>query len=217
MAATVKIDPADPDPEVIREAAAIIRAGGVVVFPTLGLYGLAADALSESALKKIFDIKQRPADKPILAMIDSVGDLARLVVRIPPAGKALMTRFWPGKLTIVFDAANGLPAMLTAGSGKIGVRQPAHPVSAALVRAASRPVTGTSANVSGDGGCVCIADMAPRIIDMTDLVLDAGVLSGGRVGSTVIDVTVDPVHILREGMLPATEVFELLQPGHDRR
>jgi len=206
-----KIDPADPDPDLIREAAGIIRGGGVVVFPTLGLYGLAADAFRETALKKIFDIKQRPDHKPVLVMIDSTGDIGRLVVHIPPVGKALMARFWPGRLTIVFAAAHGLPTMLTAGSGKIGVRLPGHPVSAALVKASNRPVTGTSANISGDGGCVRIADMDARVIDMADLVLDAGELEGG-VGSTVIDVTVDPANILREGALSAKEILGLLYP-----
>jgi L-threonylcarbamoyladenylate synthase len=146
------IDPQTPQPAVIAEAACCIRAGGVVVFPTRSLYGLGADALNARAVASVFDLKQRPAAKPILVLIASSADLTPLVRSIPPAGRCLMAHFWPGGLTIVFEAAPGVPPRLTAGTAKIGIRMPQHPVARALVAAVGRPITGTSANLSGHAG-----------------------------------------------------------------
>jgi len=202
---TIKIDPLNPEPELIQRASSVIRSGGTVIFPTRGLYGLAADAFNEEAVGRIFEIKGRRSEKPLLVLAESYLMLSCLVRNIPPAAKKIMESFWPGGITIVFEANENLPANLTAGSGKIGVRKPGHPVASALVRAVGGPVTGTSANFSGNRGCCMISEIDPGITESVDLIIDAGDLEGG-VGSTVIDATEEPPVLIREGVISINEI-----------
>ena len=204
----IKVDPERPAAAVIK-AAAVVRSGGVIVFPTRCLYGLGADAFNAEAVARIFRIKQRSRRNPILILIDQTSRLEQLVSHIPPAAGRLMEHFWPGRMTLVFKAREAVPPYLTAGSGKIGIRLPGHPVAAALVQALQTPLTGTSANLSGSPGCRRIEDLEFQIASRLDLILDAGALKGGR-GSTVVDVTVDPPKILREGEVSATEILKFV-------
>jgi L-threonylcarbamoyladenylate synthase len=205
----IKVNPENPEPEIINEAAAIIRRGGVVVFPTRCLYGLAADARNPQAVERVTSIKQRPADNPILVLIDARQRLKDLVTRIPPQAEVLMQTFWPGRLTLVFKALESLALQLTAGSGKIGVRLPGHPVALALAQQVGSAITGTSANLSGRPGCHCLADMDPQISEAASLTLDAGALKGGA-GSTVVDITESPPRILREGQVSSGQIRKAL-------
>lgn len=191
------------------QAARAISSGGLVIFPTSGLYGLAADALNAAAVEKIFAAKGRSSDKPVLILIRHGDDLRHLVTTIPPAATLLMDALWPGGLTLVFPAAATVFPALTAGSGKIGIRLPAHPVARALVAAVASPITGTSANVSGRPGCSRIAALDAAITDFADMTLDAGDLAGG-VGSTVVDVTREPPVILRSGAVPDDVIWKIL-------
>lgn len=193
----------------IEEAARIIRAGGVICFPTTSLYGLGADAFNAHAVERIFDIKGRSHQKPILILIHHKQELEKLARRIPPMAEDIMRKFWPGKITLVFEAGDKLPSNLTADTGKIGVRLALHPVAAALVQAVGSPITATSANVSGTPGRASIADLDARIAKNADLVLDAGELAGGK-GSTVLDVTGDFPEILREGTVSASDILNFL-------
>jgi len=196
------------DDDIIQEAAQIVCSGGVVVFPTTGLYGLAADAFNPAAVDKVFVAKQRPPDRPILILVSNIGEIRHLVQEIPLAAERLMTAFWPGKLTLVFQAGTGVLPSLTAGTGNIGIRLPVHPVARSLVRAAGRPVTATSANLSGRPGCSRIMDIDATVLRAVDLILDAGPLEGGA-GSTIVDVTHDPPVILREGAIPKSLIFAI--------
>ncbi len=210
---TVKKIPVDaraPQPAAIRRAAEVIRGGGVVCFPTRCLYGLAADAFNPAAVERVFEIKQRPPQMPLLVLISRTEQLDELAERLPPAAQFLMQRFWPGRLTLVLDARPGLPALLTAGTGKIGVRLAAHPVARALAEALSQPITGTSANLSGGSGCRQIGELDPRIARQVDLILDAGALKGG-LGSTVVDVTGAAPLIIREGEVSRLEILTALK------
>ena len=202
----LKVDPRKPDPGAIGRAAELIRAGGVVCYPTRCLYGLGADARNAAAVEKVFALKQRPATMALLVLIHRPEEMAGLAARIPRLARALMDRFWPGRLTIVLEAAEGLPAPLTAGTGKIGIRLAGHPVASALVSAFGGPITGTSANLSGSPGCVEIPGLDPGIRNGVDLVLDAGRLKGG-VGSTVVDVTGEKPVVIREGEVPKAEIL----------
>jgi L-threonylcarbamoyladenylate synthase len=193
----------------IAEAAGIILSGGIVVVPTLCLYGLAADALNPGSLMRIFHIKNRPETNPLLVFIKGTGDLEALVTDVPENALKLMDHFWPGKVTLVFNANPHLPDALTAGTGKIGIRVPGHPVTSALVNAAGRPITGTSANISGEKGCHDVSSLPASILDSVDFTLDAGPLKPGP-GSTVIDVTTYPVKIIRQGIVPSHEIFKAL-------
>lgn len=204
-----KIDPETPDPDIIKTARQVIENGGVVVFPTSHLYGLGADALNPTAVARIFRIKQRSERKPLLILIKHRSELKRIVRTVTPSAECIMDNFWPGGVTIVLRAKQDLPVKLTAGTGKIGVRLPAHPVAAALVDALTNPITGTSANVSGICGCSKLSELDAVIRDRADLVLDGGPLPPG-VGSTVVDATLDPVKILRQGSVSAERIFDIL-------
>ncbi len=201
-----KINSQRPEIETIKEAAAIIKRGGVIAFPTHCLYGLGADAFNPDAVERMIQIKQRPDDKPILVLIDTRNRLKSLVTHIPPAADAIMEAFWPGRVTLVFEARDMLAVQLTAQTGKIGVRLPGHPAASALVKHVKGPVTGTSANLSGRAGCHRAQDLELQIAGRLDLILDAGTLMGG-VGSTVVDVTVDPPRILRDGQVSANDIL----------
>ncbi len=120
-----------------------------------------------------------------------------------------MAAFWPGALTVILEARQTLPFALTGGTGKIGIRVPKHPVASALVSAFDGPITGTSANLSGKEGCASVADLSPGLVQKLDMVLDGGLLKGG-VGSTVVDATMDPPVVVREGAISKERLFEVL-------
>lgn len=201
----VPVDPDTPDQQTIIQAAKIIRQNGVVIFPAKCLYGVAANALDEKAVQKVFDLKQRPKNNPILVLIPDRKHLKELVISIPEAAEKLMDAFWPGNLTLIFEAGKHIPKILTAGTGKIGIRVPIHPVAKALVQSLGYPVTGTSANLSGQESCFQILRLDPFITDHADLILDAGTLKGGK-GSSIVDITQFPPVILREGEVSSDQI-----------
>jgi len=182
----------------IREAARIIQAGGIIVFPTRSLYGLGVDANNPDAIRRLLQVKGRSPEKPVSILIKSRELLTSLVADIPPSAVPLMDRFWPGSITLIFKVIAGVYPMLAAGTGKIGIRIPEHPVAVALVNDLPHPITATSANYSGSPGASSIKDLPQEFLNQIDLILDAGSLSGGT-GSTIIDVTTDPPTVLREG------------------
>jgi len=182
----------------MAEAADFVQQGQVVVFPTHGLYGLGADALNVRAVERVFALKGRDLNKPVLVLIDDIAMLDQVALALNDRIRYLMRQFWPGKVTFVVPARRGLPHGLTGGSGKIGVRQVAHPVARALVRSLGRPLTGTSANPAGAEGCAAISQLHGSIMEKVDLVLDAGTLAGGP-GSTVVDASGERPMVLRRG------------------
>jgi len=205
----VKINPDAPEPDIIERAAGAMAGGGIVSFPTTCLYGLGADAFNPGAVRRIFDIKQRPRTRPLLVLIKDSASLDPLVTSIPACAYPIMEKFWPGRVTLIFNAGKRVPADLTAGTGKIGVRIPAHKVARALSRAMKHPVTGTSANISGEQGYSQPSDFNTKIIKKLSLTLDAGPLRGGM-GSTIVDVTEDPPVIVREGVVSAEDIYAVL-------
>jgi L-threonylcarbamoyladenylate synthase len=207
---TLSVDPQSPDRDAISKAASRINRGRLVVFPTSTFYGLGAQAFDIDAVDRVFRLKRRNSEKPILILIASLTDLAPLVRSIPETAQRIIKAFWPGSVTLVFRAAEILPKNLTGQTGKIGIRVVNHPVASALVREVGSPVTGTSANISGEDGCASVGQLDRRIKANVDLVLDAGELGGGK-GSTVVDVTVDPPRILREGLIRQEEITASLE------
>ncbi len=205
----VRIDPVNPESDIITKAGKILQNNGVVIFPAQCLYGVAANALNTKAVEKVFQLKQRPLNKPILILIPNKNMLPDLVTTISKSAQKLMDAFWPGNLTLVFEAKNNIPQLLTANTGKIGIRIPVHPVAKALVEYIGIPITGTSANLSGRNGCSQIDQLAPSIIDPADLILDAGLLKGGK-GSTIADVTAQDINIIREGAVSTRRINKIL-------
>jgi L-threonylcarbamoyladenylate synthase len=196
----IRVDPLHPQPDLISQAAELIRQGGVLAFPTETFYGLGTNALNSQAIDKIYRIKRREREKPILILIES-GDKAEAFVKpFSPAVKLLMEAFWPGPLTILFQASDRLPGKLTAGTGKIGIRVPSHPVAEALLSAVQMPLTGTSANRSEGVPPRTAEEVRSSLGRELDLVLDAGPTPGKK-PSTLLDCTVIPFRIVREGVI----------------
>jgi L-threonylcarbamoyladenylate synthase len=211
-ARTANIIPIDPRgflSETIERAADCIRQDGVVIFPTSGLYGIGAHALSETAVRRVYAVKSRPAHKPLLVLLPTIEALDKVVQSVPGYARALM-RLWPGGVTLIFEAADTLPAALTGGTGKIGVRLPVHPVARALTRRFGGPITGTSANVSGMPAPHRVMDIDAALSRQVDMVLDAGTLGGGP-GSTIVDVSCWPVRTIREGAVGREAITEALR------
>jgi L-threonylcarbamoyladenylate synthase len=181
----------------------------VVAVPTESFYGLAVSVRDENAIHRLMLIKKRPEKNPILILISSVDDVDRYVAHIPPMAMKLIRRFWPGGLTLVFQGKEDLSPMLTSGTGQIGVRLSSHPVPTELARLAGVAITGTSANVSGEPPCRSSAQVVKALGNDIDLVIDGGETQGGKV-STVLNVTVQPPEVLREGMVSRDRLISFL-------
>jgi L-threonylcarbamoyladenylate synthase len=194
----------------LSRASRVLLAGGLVAFPTESFYGLGADATNERAIRRLFLVKGRGGDRPVLLLIDSPDRLHRYVEGVSPLAERLMKAFWPGGLTLVFKALPTVSSLLTAGTGKIGIRLSSHPVPTALARAIGVPVTGTSANLSNAPPCLTAREVLNSIGSGVDLILDGGATAGGM-GSTVLDVTVDPPRIVREGLVSRTQLSPFIK------
>lgn len=188
----------DPDAG-LEEAKDVLLSGGVVAFPTESFYGLAVNAMDEKAIDRLFSIKNREPDLPVLILIPSLDTLNIYVEEIPEIARILIKQFWPGGLTMLFKAMPCISQRLTAGTGKIGVRLSSHPIATALAQTIKAPITGTSANISGRPACMRAMEVY-NDFKKGVLILDGGETGGGK-GSTILDVTVKPPKIMREGMI----------------
>ena len=209
MTIHLNIDPAKPDDKTLAEAEKILRAGGVVAFPTETFYGLGADARQEAAVEKIFRLKERAVQNPISVIVDTDRGVIPLVEELPKAAQILMQKFWPGALTLVFTASPAVLPRLTAGTGKIGIRVSSHPVARLIAKRLAGPLTATSANLSGGQECSTAGEVLRVFGDRLDAIIDGGTTTGG-LGSTIMDVTVSPPLILREGVVSRSAIFDAL-------
>ena len=183
----------------IRRAAALLRAGELVAFPTETVYGLGADALNGGAAARIFAAKGRPADNPLIAHIAGESDLSGLIAGEPvPCARALMRAFWPGPMTLIFPKSARVPREVTAGLDTVAVRMPSHPVARALISAAQTPIAAPSANRSGRPSPTTAAHVLEDMDGRIPLILDGGPCEVG-LESTVVDVTGARPRILRPG------------------
>jgi len=205
----IRIDPLNPAEDALGKALAVLRGGGVIAYPTETFYGLGADAGNEEAVEKIYAIKGRTFSKPLPLIIGDRNDLDRYVERIPETARILMADFWPGALTLVFEASRFVLPRLTGGTGKIGIRLSSHPIASRLSGMLSRPVTSTSANLSGEKECSSADDIPEALRDRVDAVIDGGRTPGG-LGSTIVDVMTDPPSLLRAGVIPPSLIEDRL-------
>jgi L-threonylcarbamoyladenylate synthase len=192
-----------------REAAEILKSGGLVAYPTESFYGLAADVDNETAILRLFRVKKREAGKPVLLLIPSVPYLKRYAANIPETAIRLMDVFWPGGLTLIFEARKDVSTLLTAGTGKIGIRLSSHPVATALAQATGSAITGTSANISGEAPCNTSYGVASALGNDVDRILDGGETPGQK-PSTVLDMTTRPPTVLREGLIETETLLPYL-------
>jgi len=185
-------------PEALTRAAEVIRAGGLVAFPTETVYGLGADALSAVAVARIFEAKERPRGNPLIVHVADATALDEVAVRVTDRAREVVASFWPGPLTLVLDRAAAVPLITTGGLDTVAVRAPAHPVAQALIRSAGRPLAAPSANRSGRPS----PTRAPHVLEdlggRIELILDGGSTSVG-LESTVLDMTTEPPTLLRPG------------------
>lgn len=185
----------------IDEAAAVLRGGGLVAFPTETVYGLGADAFNPRAVARVFEVKARPSFDPLIVHLADAADLARVSPADDPRVGALAARFWPGPLTLVLPRRPEVPDLVTSGLDTVGVRVPAHPAARALIAAARTPVAAPSANPFGYVSPTTAAHVAEVLGSAVDLVLDGGPCRVG-VESTIISLAGDDPVILRPGGVP---------------
>ena len=188
----------------------VLNLGGVMAFPTDTYYGLGATAFNRKAVSRIFKIKQRARDKPLLTLVASAYQVNTMTREIIPTAEILMDKLWPGPLTILFSALPDLPSQLTANSGKIGVRQPANETVQKLLSGIGFPITATSANISGAENITTAEDVEKVLGDQIDLIVDGGSTPGGK-ESTVLDVTLSPPLLVREGAVSRQEIDAVLE------
>jgi len=209
--AVLTVDADYPDADVIARAAAVLRRGGLVAFPTETVYGLGANALDRAAVARIFHAKGRPGNNPLIVHVADPVDALRVAAHWPAMAALLAERFWPGPLTLVLPRRPELPDAVTAGGPTVAVRVPAHPVALALIRAAEVPVAAPSANRSGFLSPTRAEHVLSGLDGRIDLVLEAGPVSGG-IESTVLDLTADPPRLLRPGLLSPAEIESIIGP-----
>lgn len=195
--------------EEIKQAAEIIKEGGLVAFPTETVYGLGADALNAEAVGKVYAAKGRPSDNPMIVHISSKDDVLKLTPRITEDMRKLMDAFWPGPLTMVVPALGIIPKVTTGGLDTVGIRMPSEPAAAELISAAETPIAAPSANLSGKPSPTTYQ----HVVDDLDGRID-GILAGedckAGIESTVVDMTEETPVILRPGVITAEQLSQVL-------
>lgn len=191
----------------LRLAVSLLCQGGVVAFPTETYYGLAVDPWNAEAVERLYRIKQRSRQLPVLVLIAGPEQWPQVATSLPVAYLPLITRFWPGPLTLVCPARSELSMLLTGGTGTIGVRQSPHPVARQLLSAFGKPLTATSANLSGAPAAVTAAEVERMLPEGVDLILDGGATPGGS-GSTLVGLRDAELCCLRAGQIPFSQILE---------
>ncbi len=207
----IPVDPIRPDPEAIARAAAIIRAGDLVAFPTETVYGLGGNALDPAALRRIYAVKRRPPDNPLILHLADLDQLMVVITEAPAIAYTLIDRFWPGPLTLVLPKSPAVPGLATGGLNTVAVRMPAHPVALALIQAAQTPLAAPSANRSGRPSPTTAQHVFDDLHGCLAWVLDGGPATIG-VESTVLDVTCTPPVLLRPGGIPREAIEAVSGP-----
>ena len=187
-------------PAAVEEAIKVLRHSGVVAFPTETYYGLAVEPTDTAALARLFALKQRPESKPLLLLIDQLDQLMEVVSEIPKEYRRLIEMFWPGPLTLIFPARPEVSPLVTGGTGTVGVRISPHPVARELVRRVGRPVTATSANLSGRSPAASAEEVIAQFGEKIDWIIDGGPASGGLC-STVCTLERGKLVVLRRGQV----------------
>lgn len=195
--------------EELREAAGILRSGGLVAFPTETVYGLGGNALDEDAARKIYAAKGRPSDNPLIAHVSCMEEVAPLVKEIPEAGRKLMEAFWPGPLTMIFPKSDKVPCGTTGGLDTVAIRMPDDPVANRLIALAGVPVAAPSANTSGRPSPTTADHVWQDMNGRIEMIIDGGPVGIG-VESTIVDVSSAVPAVLRPGAITMEMLEEVL-------
>jgi L-threonylcarbamoyladenylate synthase len=191
------------------EARTVLARNGVIAVPTETFFGLAVNPFQGEALARLFALKDRAPEKPVLLLVDGPERLNQVACEVPGLARRLMEKFWPGPLTIIFPGLPHLHRLLTGSTGTIAVRQPRQALTCRLIAALGFPITGTSANRAGGRPGIRADEVAREFGDLVDLILEAGPCPGG-LPSTIVDVTNFPPRLVRAGAIPAAEVAEIM-------
>lgn len=206
----IKIDMSAPDwDKQLDGAASVLRAGGLVAFPTETVYGLGANALDCDAVDKIYKAKGRPSDNPLIIHIADRNVLDSIVSEVPSSALSLMDSFWPGPLTMIMPKSSNIPSVITAGLDTVAVRMPSNPIALALIKKAGVPVAAPSANSSGKPSPTMAKHVIEDLSGKVDIIIDGGSTNVG-VESTVLDITSRPPMILRPGGVTVEQLSKLL-------
>jgi L-threonylcarbamoyladenylate synthase len=197
-----------PATEALERAVVVLRAGGLVAFPTETVYGLGADARNPAAVARIFETKGRPADHPVIVHLPDAAHLERWAREVPTAARKLAAAFWPGPLTLVLPRAVGVPDAVTGGLDSVGLRVPAHPVALALLRAFDGGLAAPSANRYGRVSPTRAEDVREEFGDALTI-LDGGPCDVG-IESTIVDLTSGHPRVLRPGSITAEQLEQAL-------
>jgi len=194
---------------VVQEAGKLLLADGLLAVPTETFYALACHPFRLGALRRLFALKGRPPDKPILLLVADPQGVRQVAREVPEPALRLMARFWPGPVTVILPARPQLPDLITGGTGTVGVRQPRQRATLALLAALGFPLTGTSANRAGEAPACTAQEVAQALGSGLDAILDDGPCPGG-LPSTVVDLTTRPPRLVRPGAVSPEELAEVL-------
>ncbi len=196
----------------ITAAVAVLKKGGLVAFPTDTVFGLGALADNIEGIKRIYEVKQRPASQAMPLLLSSLDEVDSVAVEVSEIARRLMRRFWPGGLTLVVKKAAWLPDIITAGGSSVAIRVPNHPVPLALIRKVGKPLVGTSANRSGEDSPLTVEEVVFQLGGRIDMIIDDGtpMLPGE---STILDVTVEPPRIVRQGVVARSDIEKITPLG----
>ncbi|MCC6053117.1 MAG: threonylcarbamoyl-AMP synthase [Desulfurococcaceae archaeon] len=209
MTRVFKVDPLNPDQDVIRQVASILRSGGLVAFPTETVYGLGAAVFNEQAVRRVYNVKQRPFDNPLIIHISSLEMLYLVAEDISEREVKLIEKFWPGPLTLILPRNPRVPRVVSGGLDTVAVRMPAHPVALALIRELGEPIAAPSANLAGRPSPTSAEHVIQDLYGKIDAIVDGGVTLYG-IESTIINARTNPPILLRPGAYPVEEIERVL-------
>jgi L-threonylcarbamoyladenylate synthase len=205
------VEPGGDNPlsAILTRAVICLQQGGIVAFPTETYYGLAVDPFNEKALQALFRLKQRDLQKPILVLINEVGQLEKIADSVPVSYQPLMSKFWPGPLTLIFPGCKNLSPLLTGGTGTIGVRISSNSIANKLCQMWSNPITATSANISGMAPAISAYDVDTIFGSQVDCIIDGGFAPVSRC-STIVGIRHGRLQLFREGQVDFSLILQSL-------
>ncbi|MGB9790611.1 L-threonylcarbamoyladenylate synthase [Thermotoga caldifontis] len=213
MSLILKVDPINPSAEILKKAAEVIKRGGTVAFPTETVYGLGANCFDRAAVLRVFEIKRRPADNPLIVHISNLKQLDLLIEDDINKAKTLIETFWPGPVTIIFKKKPQVPKEVTGGLETVAVRMPSHPVAKMLIELSDTPIAAPSANLSGRPSPTSAQHVIEDLYGSVDVIIDAGETPLG-LESTVIDLSRERPTLLRPGPATVEEIRRVVPELH---
>ena len=213
MPQILKVDPSASLSNHSKHIREVLDAGGVIAFPTDTYYGLGVDPFNEKGIRRVFEIKSRTYNKPLLILIGTKAQITQLTKSRSQEANQLIQNFWPASLTLIFDAVSKLPSILTANTGKVGIRLPKNEWTRRLIQTAGCALTATSANRNGEKNTRTAQEVLHTFGKDIDLIIDPGPAPGGKV-STLLDTTVSPPTLMRHGAITQQEIDSCIKNEH---